>query len=464
MSTAELEEIAPVVAPTRTGDGPAAQAGWLPPRMAWYAVVMISLVTLCGQLDYGLISLLVQPIKRSTHMSDTQIGLLMGAAYSLPYLLCGFPLGRISDRARRTYVLSGALTIWSVGTALCGLASSFWPFAAFRGVMGSAISVKGPTTVSVIPDLVPREKLGRAFGIYNICLTGGQYLSSIVGGLLLGWLLYRMPISLFGLKIGQAWQMVFILMGIPGLLLAPLVFLTVPEPVRHGLRKERPRIGEVLQFMFAGPAGRVFVPTMIGTALSGILLAGYGGWRAAFFARTYHMGAHVYGPLSGTIGLIGAPIGVIIGAWIADRMHRKWIDSHLRLAVFAHALIMPIYIFTPLLPNATLALGLQFLMGILMIAAAPSQLAAMQIITPNGMRAQVNALYMITISVVGNGLGPSVVALMTEHLFHAESDLRYAMVTLAAICTPISLFCLWLTVKPYGRLYQQVRDAETAQA
>ena len=450
MSTAELEEIPPVAAPTRTTNGPAAQAGWLPPRMAWYAVVMISL--------------LVQPIKRSTQMNDTQIGLLMGAAFSVPYLICGFPLGRISDRARRTYVLSGALTIWSVGTALCGLASSFWPFAACRGVMGSAISVKGPTTVSVIPDLVPREKLGRAFGIYNICLTGGQYLSSIIGGLLLGWLLHRMPINLFGLKIGQAWQMVFILMGIPGLLLAPFIALTVREPARHGVRKERPPILEVLHFMFVGPAGRVFVPTMIGTALSGILLAGYGGWRAAFFDRTYHMGAHVYGPLSGIIGLIGAPIGVIIGAWIADRMHRKWIDSHLRLAVFAHALIMPIYIFTPLLPNATLALALQFLMGILMIAAAPSQLAAMQIITPNGMRAQVNALYMITISVVGNGLGPLLVALMTKHLFHAEADLRYAMVTLAAICTPISLLCLWLTVKPYGRLYQKVRDTEIAQA
>ena len=463
MSTAELEEIAPL-GPPLTGTARAAQAGWLPPRLAWYAVVMISLVTLCGQLDYGLISLLVQPIKRSTHMNDTQIGLLMGAAFSVPYLICGFPLGRISDRARRTYVLSGALTIWSVGTALCGLASSFWPFAACRGVMGSAISVKGPTTVSVIPDLVPREKLGRAFGIYNVCLTGGQYLSSIIGGLLLGWLLHRMPINLFGLKIGQAWQMVFILMGIPGLLLAPFIALTVREPARHGVRKERPPILEVLHFMFVGPAGRVFVPTMIGTALSGILLAGYGGWRAAFFDRTYHMGAHVYGPLSGIIGLIGAPIGVIIGAWIADRMHRKWIDSHLRLAVFAHALIMPIYIFTPLLPNATLALALQFLMGILMIAAAPSQLAAMQIITPNGMRAQVNALYMITISVVGNGLGPLLVALMTKHLFHAEADLRYAMVTLAAICTPISLLCLWLTVKPYGRLYQKVRDTEIAQA
>ena len=464
MSIAELEEIAPVPASPRIDRGPTAPEGWLPPRVAWYAVVMISLVTLCGQLDYGLISLLVQPIKHSTHMSDGQIGLLMGAAYSLPYLLCGFPLGRLSDRGRRTYVLSGALTLWSLGNSLCGLATTFWPFAACRGLMGGAVSVKGPTTVSIIPDLVPREKLGRAFGIYNICLTGGQYLSSIVGGLLLGWLLYRMPIHLFGFKIGQAWQMVFIVMGIPGLLLAPIVARTVREPARQGVRKEHPRILDVLHFMFRGPAARVYLPTMIGTALSGVLLAGYGGWRAAFFARTYHMGAHVYGPLAGMLGLIGAPIGVLIGAWVGERMHRRWIDSNLRLAAFTHALIMPIYIFTPLLPNATLALGLQFLMGILMLAAAPAQLAAMQIITPNQMRAQVNAIYMITISVIGNGLGPSVVALMTEHLFHAESQLGLSMMTLAAITTPISLICLILTVKPYGRLYQQIRDTEAAQA
>ncbi len=421
---------------------------------------MISLVTLCGQLDYGLMSLLVQPIKKATHMTDIQLGLLGGWAYSLPYLCCGFPLGRLSDRRRRTYVLSGALTIWSLGNSLCGLATTFWPFAAFRGLMGSAVSVKGPTTVSLIPDLVPREKLGRAFGIYNICLTGGQYLSSIVGGLLLGWLFSRTPIHFLGFNIGHAWQMVFILMGIPGLLLAPIVAMTVPEPARHGVRPQQPKIGEVLHFMFRGPASRVFTPTIIGTALSGILLSGYGFWRAAFFDRTYHMGAHVYGPLSGALGLIGAPIGVLIGIWLAERMHKRWDDSHLRLAAFCHALIMPIYIFTPLMPNATLALSLQFIMGILMIAGAPSQLAAMQIITPNQMRAQINAIYMITISVLGNGMGPVVTPLLTKYVFHGDSQLGLAMMTLAAVCTPISLICLILTVKPYGRLYRQIRDAE----
>ncbi len=465
MSTAELDDRPQLEAGTGTA-APAAGV-WLPPRLAWYAVTMISLVTLCGQLDYGLISLLVQPIKKSTHMTDIQISLLQGWAYSLPYLACGIPLAWLSDRTRRTYVLSSALTVWSVGTALCGFAGGFWPFAASRGVMGGAISVKGPTTVSVIPDLVPRDKLGRAFGIYNICLTGGQYLSSIVGALLLGWLLHLMPFRLFGLQVGQAWQMVFILMAVPGLLLAPIVALSVPEPMRHGVPKrptnfieELRSLLKVLHFVFVGPAAKVYVPLIIGALMGGVLLAGYGGWRAAFFDRTYHMPAHIYGVYSGTLGLISAPIGVVIGAWLAEKMHRRWIDSHLRLTAIAHALMMPIYIFTPLLPNAALALSLQFVMGILLLAVAPSQLAAMQIITPSDMRARVNALYMITISVVGNGAGPMVVALMTKFLFHSEAHLGLSMMTLAAICTPVSLVCMILAVKPYGRLHRQVLEAE----
>ena len=182
--------------------------------------------------------------------------------------------------------------------------------------MGGSISVKGPTTVSILPDLVPRDKLTRAFGIYNVCLIAGQSLSLIAGGLLLGVFAHRMPIHLLGFEIKQAWQMVFVAMGLPGLVVAAIVALTVPEPKRQGAKRQSAPIPEVAHFIFAGPAAKVFIPLIIGEILAGVLLAGYGGWRAAFFARSYHMGAHIYGPISGTLGLITAPIGVIIGALV----------------------------------------------------------------------------------------------------------------------------------------------------
>ena len=442
---------------------PVLDAPWLAPPVAWYAVCMVALVTLIGQLDYGIMSLLVQPIKHDTGMSDTQLSLLLGAAYSSVYLCCGIPMARVSDGGRRTFVLAGGMTVWSIGTVLCGFAQGFWPFAMLRGLVGGAISVKGPTTMSIIPDLVPREKLARAFGIYNVALISGQSLSLIVGGLLLGALLRHPPIHILGFELKHAWQMVFVLMGLPGLVMAAVVALTVPEPARHGrARPGSAPIGEVAKFLFAGPAARVFIPLIIGTAMSGILLAGTGAWRAPFYARTYHIGAHVFGPLSGSISLITAPIGVIIGAFVAERMHRRWSDSHLRLATIVHALTMPISILSPLMPTFQLALACQFVAGILMMVSAPSTLAAMQIITPNEMRAQVNAVYMVTISVIGQGLGPTLVALMTDYVFRSDADLRYALVTAAAIATPITLLCLFLTLKPYGRLCRQVTEAEAA--
>jgi MFS family permease len=353
------------------------------------------------------------------------------------------------------------MAIWSLGTALCGVAQGFWQFAAFRGIIGGAVSVKGPTTVSLIPDLVPRDKLARAFGVYNVALIGGQSLSLIVGGFLLGALIRHPPIHILGFEIKHAWQMVFIIMGLPGVLVAAIVALTVPEPQRHGrANASAPSVMEVARFLFLGPASRVYIPIIIGTAAGGLLLAGVGAWRAAFFARTYGVGAHIYGPLSGLISLITAPIGVIIGSWIVERMHRRWSDSHLRIAVIVGVITLPISILSPLMPTFQLALACQFVAGILAMVSAPSQLAAMQIITPNEMRAQVNAVYMITISVIGNGLGPTVVALMTDYLFRAEADLRYALVTAAAVAGPITLTCLVLALKPYGRLHGQITEAE----
>ena len=467
MSATELGQGAPrdpsAPMPEPAGAPTAAAAAWLAPPIAWYAVCMVALVTLSGQLDYGIMSLLVQPIKHDTGMSDTQIGMLLGLFYSAAYLCCGIPLARVSDRSRRTYVLAGGMTVWSIGTVLCGFAQGFLPFGLLRGMVGGAMSVKGPTTISIIPDLVPREKLARAFGIYNVALIGGQSLSLIVGGLLLGALLRHPPIHILGFTLQHAWQMVFVLMGLPGLLMAAVVFLTVPEPARHGrARAGSAPIIDVARFLFVGPARKVFIPIIIGTAMSGIALAGTGAWRAAFYARTYHLGAHVYGPLSGTISLITAPIGVIIGAWVAERMHRRWSDSHLRLVVIIHLLTLPISILSPLMPTFQLALACQLVAGILMMVSAPSLLSAMQIITPNEMRAQVNAVYMVTISVIGQGLGPSVVALMTDNLFRAESELRYAMVALAVIASPITLICSFLAMKPYGRLYRQITEAGPA--
>ena len=131
----------------------------------------------------------------------------------------------------------------------------------------------------------------------------------------------------------------------------------------------------------------------------------------------------------------------------------------MRLVVWSHAIGLPIAILSPLMPTFPLALTLSLIGTFLVTASAPSQLAAMQVVTPNELRGQVNALYMFTVSVLGLGLGPTIIALMTDNLFSSEADLRYAMVSAAVIAEPIALWLLIMTLKPYGEAYRNSRSA-----
>jgi MFS family permease len=459
MSTGlETAESTDLIAPP----APAKSTEWLPSGIAWYAVGMVALLTVFGQMDFGIMSLLIGPIKHDTHMSDTQISLLMGAAFSAIYACSGLPMARVSDRGRRSFILPAALALWSLGTLLCGVAQSFWQFFMFRGLIGGATSVKGPATMSLIPDLVPREQLPTAFGIYNVALGVGQSLSAIIGGFLLGYLVTH-PLHLPWVGAPHPWQAVYILLGVPGIVVALIFMLTVPEPARHGRRRPDPApISEVAAFLLKGPASRVFIPLILASVVNFIYFAGVGAWRFAFFERTYHLTARFYGPITGYVGIATALLGAPLGAWISRRMSARWHDGHMRLVVIVHLCSMPISILSPLMPNFGLALLCQALSGLLIMVSAPSQYSAMQIITPNEIRAQVNAVYMFTLSVIGTGLGPTAMALLTDNLFHAESGLRYSMVTAAAIATPLVLLGMWLAMKPYGELHRQITEAEGA--
>ena len=464
MSTTELKD-GPAV-----GLGPGAgarviapspgEAARFKPLLAWYAVTMVALVTVFGQIDYGIMSLLAGSIKKDLHLGDTQLSLLMGIAYAGAYMCAGIPMARLTDVKRRTFILSGALAVWSIGAALCGLARNFGQFFLFRAITGGGVSVKGPTSVSIIPDLVVKEKLPTAFGIYNIAVNGGQSLSLIIGGLVLGAFVRHAPVQLPGVGVLHPWQMVFLLMGIPGVLFALFFVLTVPEPARHGRKRQGSApVKEVAKFLFWSRTARVFIPIILGTALSGIYAAGIGQWRPVFFERTYGFPAHEYGKLMGSITLISNPLAILLGAFIAERLARRAYDAHIRLVVIMHFLMIPLAVMSPLMPSWQLAMGVQVLSMAMLMMSAPSSLAAMQIITPNEMRGQVNAVYMLTISVIGNAAGPTVVAL-TEGFFHGDSALRYAMAASAAVATPLTLFCLWWARKPYGELHREIVEAE----
>ena len=243
---------------------------WASPKVAWFTLTMIGLVTMFGQMDRAIFYLLVQSIKRDLVITDTEISLLMGMAYSAAYLLVGLPVARWTDVGKRKFILPAALAAWSAGTAICALSSNFIQLFVARSIVGGGESVKGPSSVSMISDLFPREKLPRAFAGYNFAIRFGEALALILGGLLIGYFASLGTIHFPVLGDLKEWHLVFLIFGLPGVLFALVFMLTVPEPARHGRRyKGSMPIGESLKVVCRGTSGRVLIPILLAAAGTG---------------------------------------------------------------------------------------------------------------------------------------------------------------------------------------------------
>jgi MFS family permease len=207
------------------------------------------------------------------------------------------------------------------------------------------------------------------------------------------------------------------------------------------------------------------VPLLLALSIGSIESFGMQVWRPAFFERTYGWGPEIVGPYLGLIALVATPLGLFLGTILSERLIKKDLDDALLRVVFLSQLLsFPFSIISPLMPTPELALASVALGTILGMMAAPAQNSVIQIITPNEMRGQITAVYLFTISVVGGGLGPLVVALITDYIFVDESQLRYAMAWFGAVVGPLGVVLLFMAIKPYGHAYRRLLNEEAAEA
>jgi MFS family permease len=425
---------------------------WPTSGTAWYTVFVVALTVMFAQLDLGIMSLLVGPIKHDLHLTDTSMSLLLGPAFALFYTFIGIPVARYIDRNRRTIILSIGLGLWSLATACCGIAQGFAQLFVCRVGVGAGEAVNGPAVFSLIADSFPKERLPRAIAVMQLGVVAGTGLSLLIGGVVIDLLLARPPIALGGLIVIHSWQLVFIAVGLPGLAVALLVATTVREPRRRGLEA----VGQInvsLSAVVRYLAGkwRIFAP-MFGGLTLGALALGTQAWMPAFYQRTYGWQPARIGVVTGIMQLAATPLGLLIGVRFAEMFDRRRLeDAPLRTVIISRLIGIPAQIALPLMPSPWLAVGCAAIAAFSLGFGGASQNAALQIVTPNQMRGQVTALYLFIFNVIGMGLGPTVAALLTDYVFRAESELRYALVTMQAVIGPISLAIIWLGVKPYVR-------------
>jgi MFS family permease len=435
------------------------------PAYAWYVASVLTLAHIVSFLDRQVLALLVEPIKRDLSISDTQMSLLMGAAFAIFYTVMAIPIGRLADRRKRTVIITAGVTVWCVMTAMCGMARNYGQLFLARIGVGAGEATLTPSALSILSDYFPRDRLGAAVGFYNMGVSVGAGIAFLVGGQVIGFVTSAPPVTLPILGELYAWQTVFFFVGVPGLAIAALMS-TVREPVRRGKIKLENKIsGGGDQITLREAAGYLAKRwrTYGGLALivSGSTILGYAflSWITSMYLRTWDWTVPQIATGLGIVLLIAGPIGVNGAGWLADRWFKRGHkDAHLRVMMISAPLMLFASAALPLMPTPELAL-LMFaphILGAAGITAAGG--AALMLITPNQLRAQTTAVYYFIISLAGLMLGPFSVAFITDYIFADESALRYSMAVIGFVAPLMSVICAIIIRNPYRR---SIAESET---
>jgi MFS family permease len=418
-------------------------------RYAWYVVAVLLVAYTLSFIDRMILSLLVGPIRADLHISDTQMSLLMGFAFAIFYSALGVPLAWLADRGSRRGLIAAGVAAWSVMTAACALPATYADLFLARIGVGVGEATLSPGAYSLLGDLFPREKLGRAMAVFSIGVPLGSGIALACGALVVQFATSGPPIELPVLGVLAPWRLTFVLIGLPGLLVALLIRLTVREPERAPHPPEAAR-GEFAAFLRAHPGalGAHFG----GMSLVALVMYGSQAWIPQFLVRTYGLAPASAGLWFGAATAICGAGGLMLGGWLGDRLYRRGFkDAHLRVIRLNAIVLLPLFVGMALAPTAAVALTLMTVGMLLGTIHGGVAGAALQLISPPRLRARVVALYVLSATLVGLGLGPTAIALVTERVFHDEAALRYGVAIVTAVALPLAAVILTAGLKPFAR-------------
>jgi MFS family permease len=431
------------------------EQAWPRRRTAWIALGVLVLATMMNFMDRGVFMLMVESIKHDFELTDVQLGLLLGPAGIIFYVLVGIPLARLVDIYQRNVILSIGVMLTSGLTAVGGIVQSYVQLFASRMFVGMGGSAHAPGCYSMLADYFPPQRLPRAIAILQFGFIFGTGLASVVGGALLGYVADWEPTRM-GTIVIRNWQWVLIMVGVPGLMVA-VALLFVPEPPRRGAMQQGKSLPIRVVFKEIHARRGVYYPLFIGLALSSIEASGLGEWRAPFMIRKYGWTPEQIGYWGGITLFIAMPLGLLFGTWLTETLAKRYKDANVRVTVILFALAIPFAVSSPLMPTGELAIIFGAVSGVFGIASAVPQNAAIQRITPNEMRGQVTAVYLFMFTVFG-ALGSLLIAMVTQYVFGHPDDLWKSMVLTAVILMPLATFAISRGVRAYGREVERLES------
>jgi MFS family permease len=433
---------------------------------AWYVLIILMIAYISSFIDRQILNLLVEPIKKDLKIDDTAVSLLQGFSFALFYTLLGIPIGRLADSFSRKWIISLGIGVWSFMTIYCGMARNYGQLLLGRIGVGVGEAALTPAAYSMIADLFPKNKLAFAMSVYSMGIYIGSGLSFVLGALAY-YLAAKQRVWQLPL-IGEVyyWQLVFFIVGLPGLLIA-LWIATVREPVRKSklMKKDEQgnvitaqvSLGEVLDYIFKN--GRAFFGISLGIAF--ISLGAYAGsaWIPSYFIRVFGWSQTQIGLAYGMLVTVFATSGVISGGRFADKWRREgYADGNIRVCLTASIFLLFLGGIYTLIPYAWLALILIAFPSFFCAFPIGAAAAAIQDIMPNQMRAMASSIYFFILNIIALGFGPTAVALITNKVFNDDKMVGYSLLIVGLISTTIAAFCLYSALKPYKKSLEYLAE------
>ncbi|MGD8359423.1 MAG: MFS transporter [Lysobacterales bacterium] len=398
-------------------------------------LTLLVLVYTFNFIDRQIVGILAVPIKADLGLSDTQLGLMGGLAFALFYTGLGIPVAMLADRYSRTWIMTGALVIWSALTAACGLAQNFTQL--FLARLGVGVGEAGGVApaYSLISDYFPPHQRARALSVYSFGIPIGSALGIVFGGLIASHV---------------DWRWAFFAVGLAGILIAPIFRLAVKEPPRGGFDASAPAhrppsLGLLLKTLVSKPS---FWLISLGASCSSMMGYGLFFWLPSYFVRSYGLALLDASLYFGAIVLVGGLAGIWAGGWLGDRLGQARKRRYLQVPAVAFCATIPFYLLAMLSPNLLvifLVLLVPTAMGLMWLGPVIS--TVQHLVRPD-MRATASAVFLFINNLIGIGLGTWAIGALSDGLSarFGEESLRYSILAGTGFYL-LAAILLWLAAR-----------------
>ncbi len=364
------------------------------------AAVLAMLVVLYffNFVDRQIVNILIEPIKADLGLADWQLGIISGFAFAALYATLGVPIARLADRGSRTNIIAVAVGLWSLMTALCGVAQNFVQLLLARLGVGVGEAGLTPPAHSMIADLYPEERRGTALAIYQLGVPAGALFGLMAGGFIAeAW----------------GWRAAFLAVGLPGIVLAVLVKLLIREPERQGEPAPQPPFGASLAALWRIPSYRHIT---LAFALASFALFAFNAWFPALLGRAYGWNTAQIAAWLGPVGFVSGVAGTFLGGWLGDRFGRRDRRWYMFIVAFGVFVSVPLFGVVLFAASAPLAVAAYFAPNLLAGMAMAPTFAMVQSLAAPRLRAMASSIVLFFANMIGLGLGPTAVGALSDLL------------------------------------------------